>query len=273
MKVIKSLLTMTAFVCLILVMSLSVCAEGEIFIDLQKVVTDTPSQIINDRTMVPVRAITEMLGYDVRWDADDQQVEVYENNSNAPAIVMQIDNPKAYYTKYDEVTGEYAEVEVVLDSPATLVNSRTFVPLRFISEAVGYLVEYDEESGIVFLFSPEYIQNHRGEGKGEEISGVSEDGIGSVIPLSMEEMEYVVSQKTEDWLAMSEEEKSEYVVLVGRWWEAYENRIVEDYDDMVKVVQHQMEQYHRNKVNDFVFLTICEIYQVDKSKYVIEQFE
>ena len=34
------------------------------------------SQIINNRTMVSVRAITEMLGYDVCWHNDTRQVDV-----------------------------------------------------------------------------------------------------------------------------------------------------------------------------------------------------
>ena len=66
---------------------------------------------------------------------------------------------------------------------------------------------------------------------------------------------------------MTKEEKDNYVVLVGRWWEDYENLIVEDYEDMVKVVDHQMEQYHKNGVNDYVFYTICEIYDVDVTVY------
>ena len=36
---------------------------------------------------------------------------------------------------------------------------------------------------------------------------------------------------------------------------------------MVKVVDHQMEQYHKNGVNDYVFYTICEIYDVDVTVY------
>ena len=118
---------------------------------------------------------------------------------------------------------------------------------------------------ISLTFSPEYLENHPDEAPNE--------GVGSVIPLSVEEMEYVVNIKTNDWLAMNKDEKSAYVELVGRWWEDYENRIVEDYDNMVKTVDHQMEQYYRYDVNEFVFLTICEIYEVDKSKYVIEMFE
>ncbi len=290
MKKFRGITSMGLAVIMILGMSVSVFASGKIYVDLNEVVSDTPSQIINNRTMVPVRAITEMLGYDVYWHNDTRQVDVCEKGSTVPVIAMQIDSTKAYYTKYDEELGESVGVEAILDSPATIINSRTFVPLRFISEAVRYVVEWDKDTGDVYLFSPLYIENHQGEGKGgepggtgddgkgeglglaedgkgEAPAGVNADGKGDVVPLSYEEMEYVLAQTTEDWLAMTEEEKDEYVILVGRWWEDYENLIVEDYDDMVKVVDHQMEQYHKNGVNDYVFYTICEIYDVDVTVY------
>lgn len=290
MKKFRGIILMGLALILILGMSVSVFASGKIYVDLNEVVSDTPSQIINNRTMVPVRAITEMLGYDVYWHNDTRQVDVCEKGSTVPVIAMQIDSTKAYYTKYDEELGNSVGVEAILDSPATIINNRTFVPLRFISEAVGYVVEWIPETGDVYLFSPLYIENHQGEGKGgepggtgddgkgeglglaedgkgEAPAGVNADGKGDVVPLSYEEMEYVLAQETEDWLTMTKEEKDEYVILVGRWWEDYENLIVEDYDDMVKVVDHQMEQYHKNGVNDYVFYTICEIYDVDVTVY------
>ena len=290
MKKIKGLVCVALVAMLVLGMSVSVFASGKIYVDLNEVVSDTPSQIINNRTLGPVRAITEMLGYDVYWHNDTRQVDVCEKGSTVPVIAMQIDSTKAYYTKYDEELGESVGVEAILDSPATIINSRTFVPLRFISEAVRYVVEWDKDTGDVYLFSPLYIENHQGEGKGgepggtgddgkgeglglaedgkgEAPAGVNADGKGDVVPLSYEEMEYVLAQETEDWLNMTKEEKDEYVILVGRWWEDYENLIVEDYDDMVKVVDHQMEQYHKNGVNDYVFYTICEIYDVDVTVY------
>ncbi len=290
MKKIKGLLWVALVVMLVLGMSVSVFAKGNIYVDLQEVVSDTPPQIINDRTMVPVRAITEMLGYDVYWHEDIRQVDVCEKGRTVPVIVMQIDSTEAYYTKYDAELGEKVVVKATLDSPATIINSRTFVPLRFISEAVEYVVEWVEETEDVYLFSPEYIKNHQGEGKGgepggtgddgkgeglglaedgkgEAPEGINADGKGEVIPLSYEEMEYVLSQTTEEWLDMTKEEKDNYVVLVGRWWEDYENLIVEDYEDMVKVIDHQMEQYQKNGVNDYVFYTICEIYDVDVTVY------
>lgn len=290
MKKMKGLLSVVLAVILISGMSVSVFAKGNIYVDLNEVKSDTPSQIINDRTMVPVRAITEMLGYDVYWYDDTRQVHVCEKGSTVPVIAMQIDSTKAYYTKYEEELGDSVGVEVILDSPATIINDRTFVPLRFISEAVGYVVEWIPETEDVYLFSPEYIKNHQGEGKGgepggtgddgkgeglglaedgkgEAPEGVNADGKGDVVPLSYEEMEYVLAQTTEDWLAMTKEEKDEFVVFVGRWWEDYENLIVEDYDDMVEVLDHQMEQYHKNGVSDYVFYTICELYDVDVTVY------
>ena len=286
----KKLFTMALAVIMALTMTTSVFAQGKIFVDLQEVVSDTAPEIINERTMVPVRAIAEMIGYDVYWRAETQQVHVCEKGSEVPVIAMEIGNTKAYYTVYAEELGETMGAEVILDVPATVVNNRTLVPLRFVSEAVGYVVEYMEESGDVHLFSPDYIERHQGDGKGgepggtaddgkgglgiaedgkgEDPEGVNADGKGDVVPLTMEEMEYVLSITTNSWLEMTKEEKDKYVVMVGRWWEDYENIIVEDYDEMVEVVDHQMEQYFKNDVDEYVFFTICEIYEVDKSTYV-----
>ena len=105
--------------------------------------------------------------------------------------------------------------------------------------------------------------------KAEETpSGIQEDGKGTVIPLSDAEKTYVLEQTTETWLAMSTDEKDAMVVLIGRWWEDNDGIVVEDYDDMVKVIDHQMEQYHKNGVNENLFNTVCEIYDVDNSAYI-----
>lgn len=290
MKKMKLFLVVTLVVAMLMSISINVFANGKIFVDLNEVISDTPSQIINGRTMVPVRAITEMLGYDVYWMEDTRQVHVCEKGSTVPVIAMEIDSTVAYYSKYEEELGDYVGVQVILDSPATIINERTFVPLRFISEAVGYLVEYNEETRDVYLFSPEYIANQQGEGKGGEPGGtgddgvgglglaedgigkdpdgVNADGIGDVVPLSMEEMTYVLAQTTETWLAMDKDEKDALVVLIGRWWEDYENIIVEDYDEMVNVIDHQMEQYHKNGVDESLFVTVCDIYDMDVNVYI-----
>ena len=248
----------------------SASGTGKIYVDLEEVVSDTAPQIINDRTMVPVRAIAEMIGYDVYWHGEKEQVDVCEKGSTEPVIIMQINSTKAYCSKYSEELDDYVLKETELDSPATIINSRTLVPLRFISESVGYVVEYIEETRDIHLFSPEYIENHQGEGKGEEPEGVLADGKGEVVSLSMEEMTYVLEQTASTWLEMSTDEKAGLVSLICRWWEDYENIIVEDYDDMVDIIDYQMEQYYKNGTDENLFIAVCAIYDVDKSIYVAE---
>ena len=43
-----------------------------------------------------------------------------------------------------------------------------------------------------------------------------------------------------------------------------------DYDDMVAVLDHQMEQYYRNDVDEGLMSTACDIYGMDVSKYVVD---
>ena len=39
---------------------------------------------------------------------------------------------------------------------------------------------------------------------------------------------------------------------------------------MVKVIDHQMEQYSKNGVDESLFITVCDIYDMDESIYTIE---
>lgn len=275
MKKIKLTLAFCLLAVLIFALSVSAFAKGQIFVDLQEVNSDTPPQFIDNRTLVPVRAIGEMLGYDVIWQGETMQVHVCQKGSTVPMIAMTIGDTKAYYSKYEEELNDYVGVEEILDVPATIINNRTFVPLRFISEAVGYVVEYNGETGDVYLFSPEHIERQLNEDNGGEPGGTENDGKGEtpdgkgdVVPLSMEEMVYVLEQTTETWLNMDKDEKNRILVLIGRWWEDYENRIVEDYDEMIAQIDHQIEQYFKNGVDENLFITVCDIYDVDKTLYI-----
>lgn len=244
-------------------MSVSVFAESKIFVDLQEVVTDTPPQIVNDRTMVPVRAITEMIGYDVNWVAEKQQVEVWEPSRQHPTIIMTIGSTTAYYEKYVAEIDERVSSEATLDSPPVLINERTFVPLRFISEAVGYTVDYNVDSEDVYLFSPEYMENQIGEGIGEE-----GEGIGQSQPLTEDEINYVLSFRTKSWLALKQEQKENVISIMARWWDEVDGYVVEDFDATLADLDHQMETYSRNNTDEGVFQTACDIYGLDISNYI-----
>jgi hypothetical protein len=87
--------------------------------------------IQNDRTLIPFRALLERLGARVDWDGPTGTVRATKGET---VIQLTIDAPVAY------VNGK----AVQLDQPATLVGDRTFVPLRFVSEALGAHVTWLE---------------------------------------------------------------------------------------------------------------------------------
>ena len=101
------------------------------------------------------------------------------------------------------------------------------------------------------------------DGIGGDASDMTGEGIGEVIALSDAEKAYVLKQTTNSWLELSQIEKDDLVVLIGRWWEGCENYIVEDYERMVADLDHQMETYFRNKVDAGVMETACDIYGLD----------
>ncbi|MDW7660540.1 MAG: stalk domain-containing protein [Bacillota bacterium] len=86
--------------------------------------------IIGGRTMVPLRFITEALGLDITWEPETRSVLV-EKDENL--IRLFIDSHKA------ELNGKTIEVEV----PPTILNGRTLVPVRFVSEVLGYAVGWE----------------------------------------------------------------------------------------------------------------------------------
>lgn len=82
-----------------------------------------------DRTLVPLRFISEAFGAEVDWDNDTRSITITHKNTT---IVMTADE-KAY-----TVNGEAKE----LDVPATITNDRTFVPVRAIAEILKKDVQY-----------------------------------------------------------------------------------------------------------------------------------
>ncbi len=90
------------------------------------------------RTMVPVRIVTESFGADVTWDEAAKTVGI---KGDGIEVTLTIDSNKAY------VNGS----EYILDVPATEINGRTMVPVRFVSEQLKYNVEYNDTFRSVYI--------------------------------------------------------------------------------------------------------------------------
>ncbi len=103
---------------------------------------DQDPMIIDDRTLVPMRTIFEALGADVQWIEDNGSQKVIANTAGRN-IAMTI-NSSEYY-----VNGEKKE----LDVPAQLINDRTLVPLRAVSESLGCQVDWNDDTKTAVITS------------------------------------------------------------------------------------------------------------------------
>lgn len=90
---------------------------------------ETAPYTYNDRTMVPVRIISERFGASVVWNDETQSVSIEKDGQT---ILLTLGSDTAL------VNGS----ETLLDAAPQEYNGRTMVPLRFISETLGMNVEY-----------------------------------------------------------------------------------------------------------------------------------
>jgi len=94
---------------------------------------DTEPVIESERILVPLRFVFESMGADVEWENSSRRAGVKDG---ATTINFSIDNTTAYINGTNKV----------MDVPARLVNSITMVPLRFLSEELGFNVLWNQES-------------------------------------------------------------------------------------------------------------------------------
>ncbi len=103
-----------------------------------------PPVIIENRTLVPVREVFENLGGSVAWDNDTRTVTVQKGETTIKLVIND---------KLALVNGAQKE----LDVPAKIINNKTMVPVRFISENCGLVVGWDGETSTVSITEPEAL--------------------------------------------------------------------------------------------------------------------
>ncbi|MEF9958620.1 MAG: family 10 glycosylhydrolase [Niameybacter sp.] len=89
-------------------------------------------------TLVPLRIISENLGADVDWEGESRSIIIQQGES---MIALTVDSTKAM------VNGQ---TQSLLVAPKT-VNGTTMVPIRFISENLGALVDWDSVNKIITI--------------------------------------------------------------------------------------------------------------------------
>ena len=112
----------------------------KVFVDGKFIEFDVPPQIINGRTMVPVRAIFEAVGAKVDWNQLTRTV-LAEKNSTYVTMFL---NNKFFYINSSLIT---------MDVSPIAIDGRVLAPARYVGESFGYNVTWDEALNSVFMTS------------------------------------------------------------------------------------------------------------------------
>jgi len=116
---------------------------------------DVQPQIINGRTMIPVRAVAEAFNADVIWDGENQTVTIEGRHTYTNydiRVSMKIGNNVLQQAWYGFTKLEI-EKQVTLDSPPIIVDGRTLVPIRAIAETFGYNVMWKDDTRTVVIYA------------------------------------------------------------------------------------------------------------------------
>jgi hypothetical protein len=97
---------------------------------------EVPPIIVDGRTFVPLRAIVEALGAVLGWDGDTQTITAVKGTDT---VIMRVGQ-----TSYT-ING----ITHTMDVAPRIINNRTLIPLRVISEAFGCEVEWDGDTQTV----------------------------------------------------------------------------------------------------------------------------
>ncbi|VDN48031.1 conserved protein of unknown function [Petrocella atlantisensis] len=114
------------------------------------VVGDVPAILLNGRTMVPLRVVSEAFGANVVWDGADYTV--YINKTEAIENQEKIEPMGSTYYKGLKMVNVVVGGRIMnSDVPAIILNGRTMVPLRVIGEVLGADIIWDQSTYTVSL--------------------------------------------------------------------------------------------------------------------------
>lgn len=114
-----------------------------LYIDGQEIVTTVMPPIqLNNNILVPAKEVFVTVGAEVEWRPLEQSVYIYNDDI---LIVLEINSYEAW------VNGETKSLNV----PAKLINDKVMIPLRFISESLGYTVTWSQSNYSVNIITPQ----------------------------------------------------------------------------------------------------------------------
>lgn len=144
MKRTISALAVLAIVCGTAVSSYA-ADDASVNVSVNGTLLDTEALIVNDRTMIPLRAVSNALGCGVAWDADNRGITIYRASDGAVVsdsiIVCWIERSHAF-----RMDGYALGGSTVMDAVPQIINDRTYVPVRAVAELLGTQVDWNADT-------------------------------------------------------------------------------------------------------------------------------
>ena len=105
-------------------------------------------QNLKGNVMIPIRVVSEELGFDVNWEKKTRTVTIQQPDTVLKLVV-------------DQSTALVNGASVSLPLAPKLMSDTVIVPLRFVGEQMGLDVDWDNKTKTAYLVSP-----HSGSGSG-----------------------------------------------------------------------------------------------------------
>lgn len=144
----------------------------QLYVNGNSVTTSVPPVQMSDDVLVPAREVFSVAGAEVEWRPSEQSIYVH-NESNL--IVLKINSNEAW------VNGQMKPLNI----PAKLINNKVMIPIRFISEALGYGVNWSPSDYAIYVSTTGETMNLNGNQVtevNEVLNGIDETNQQSIIP-------------------------------------------------------------------------------------------
>ncbi len=94
---------------------------------------DSEPIIINNRTLLPIRAVMEEIGGTVNWDNETQEITLTYQGDITRLVI-------------DSTTAYLNDTAITIDTAPVIINGRTMLPIRFIAESFHFDVVWDNQT-------------------------------------------------------------------------------------------------------------------------------
>lgn len=105
---------------------------------------DVQPQMVNGKWMVPLRAISEALGFEVTWDQETKQVQL----AKSPHFTSVTIGLNSYF--------KHRMAPVALSAAPVIIEGRTLVPIEFLQHILGYGMMLNE--GELSIFDEVFVE-------------------------------------------------------------------------------------------------------------------